>query len=223
MGRLVCWIVLAIAVCFAVAARAAPTADERVRAETTRVYDRSNYQRDLPGEREPPPPRVRHDVDFSLDGGSLVSFLLIGLVVVVVVVVALRLLSGEWTLLPRAPEAPPDEATPAELQTGQLRVQLDAADRRAVAGDWADAIHILLLTSIDLLRRRVGQEVPDAMTARELIGEAKLPSETRADFAALVVAAELCHFGGRVANRALYDRCRAHYERLWGMAPEAVA
>ena len=109
------------------------------------------------------------------------------------------------------------------MQRDHLKARLDDADRSAVSGDWSAAIHVLLLTSIDLLRRRVGQEVPVAMTARELVGRARVPEQARDDFAALVAAVELCHFGGRAADRPLYERCRAHYERLWGMPPEATA
>jgi len=224
MSRILRWIVLAVAVALGVAASAAPAGDGKVRDAVSKVYDWAGYQRELPGEQEPPKPRPpSRNWEISFDLGSIVNYLLIGLVVVVLVVVALRLLSGEWTLLPRGAEPPAPEQTPGTARREQLRARLDSADREAVAGDWASAIHILLLTSIDLLRRRVGQDVPDAMTSRELVGEARLPAETREDFAALVSAAELCHFGGRAADKPLYERCRGHYERLWGMAPEVPA
>jgi hypothetical protein len=106
---------------------------------------------------------------------------------------------------------------------GQLQERLGDADRFAATGDWAAAIHILLLTSIDLLRRRVGQAIPAAMTARELVGRARVPDPARADFAMLVAASELCHFGGRSANRTLYDSCRVHYERLWSLPAATTA
>jgi hypothetical protein len=221
MGLIARWIVLAVAVAFAGAVSAAPAGDQKVRDAVSSVYDWAGYQRELPGEQEPPkpqpPPRL-----WEIDLGPFVNYLLIGLVVVVLVIVALRLLSGEWTLSRQA-EPPAPEQQPGTARREQLRERLQSADREAVAGDWASAIHILLLTSIDLLRRRVGQDVPDAMTSRELVGEARLPAEAREDFAALVSAAELCHFGGRAADQSLYERCRTHYERLWGMAPEAAA
>ena len=225
MSQSLRWIVLAVAVALGVAASAAPAGDEKVRDAVSSVYDWAGYQRELPGEQEPPkpqpPPRTWK---LSFDLGPIVNYLLIGLVVVVLVIVALRLLSGEWTLSRRGAEPPaPEQQTPGTARREQLRERLQSADREAVAGDWASAIHILLLTSIDLLRRRVGQDVPDAMTSRELVGEARLPAEAREDFAALVAAAELCHFGGRAADQPLYERCRTHYERLWGMAPEAAA
>jgi hypothetical protein len=224
MHRIARWIVLAVAVALSGAAAAAPAGDDRVRAEIPRVYDWAGYQRELPGERrEPPKPPPGRRLDLGFDVGPLADTVLIGLALVVLAIVVLRLMSGEWRWLPRIVEPPAPEQTPASAQRQQLRARLGSADREAVAGDWSSAIHILLLTSIDLLRRRVGQAVPDAMTSRELAAEARLPAETRADFVALVAAAELCHFGGRAADRTLYERCRGHYERLWGIAPEAVA
>jgi hypothetical protein len=221
MNRIVRWIVLAVAVALAGVASAAPAGDQKVRDAVSSVYDWAGYQRELPGEQEPPkPPPPPHP--WQIDLGPFVNYLLIGLVVVVLVIVVLRLMSGEWTLRHRV-EPPAPEQTPGTARREQLRERLQSADREAVTGDWASAIHILLLTSIDLLRRRVGQDVPDAMTSRELVGEARLPVESREDFAALVAAAELCHFGGRAADQSLYERCRIHYEQLWGMAPEASA
>lgn len=222
MTRIVRWIVLAVAVALAGVAGAAPAGEQKVRDAVSSVYDWAGYQRELPGEQEPPKPKPPPRL-WQINLGPFVNYLLIGLVVVVLVVVVLRLMSGEWTFSRRAVEPPAPEQTPGTARREQLRERLQSADREAVAGDWASAIHILLLTSIELLRRRVGQDVPDAMTSRELVGEARLPAGSREDFAVLVAAAELCHFGGRAADRSLYDRCRSHYERLWGMAPEAVA
>ena len=222
MGLIARWIVLVVALALAAAAIAAPAGDQKVRDAGSSVYSWAGYQRELPGEQEPPKPQPPPRLWF-IDLGPFVNYLLIGLVVVVLVILVLRLMSGEWSLRHWAEPPAAEQQAPGTARHEQLRERLQSADREAVSGDWASAIHILLLTSIDLLRRRVGQDVPDAMTSRELVGETRQPIETREDFAALVAAAELCHFGGRAADRSLYERCRGHYERLWGMAPEAVA
>jgi hypothetical protein len=209
------------------AAAPSPTDAAAVRAEVARVFDWAGYQRDLPQaksddvqpKRTPPPA----DMQIPTELGPLANAILIGLVVVLVVMLAMGLYSGDWQFLSAPTPAKPDTEVPATSWREQLKARLHDADRSAGTGDWASAIHILLLTSIDLLRRRVGQEVPEAMTARELVGHAQLADQARGDFAALVGAAELCHFGGRSADRSLYDRCRAHYERLWGMPPEEPA
>jgi hypothetical protein len=207
-----------------VGAAPSPTDAAAVRAELKRVYDWAGFQRDLPGDdavAEPPRPTPRDG--FVVDLGELPNIVLIGLAIVALAIVAMWLRSGGWNL-PAPGEVPAAaEETPADARRQTLKARLDVADRSAQAGDWASAIHVLLLTSIELLRRRVGQDVPVAMTARELVGRAQVEEKARGDFAALVSAAELCHFGGRPADRALYDSCRMHYERLWGMPPEAPA
>ena len=222
------WIIVGVVALFATAtlpwhtavAAPSPTDAAAVRAEIGRIYDWAGYQRDLPeelSEKARPPP------DLTLDLGSLADVVLIGLVLIAILAAASWLHSNGWSgLLGRRPAISVDEV-PAIVGRDRLMARLNDADRHAVSGEWGRAIHILLLTSIDLLRRRVGQDVPPAMTARELVGRAQVPDQARADFAALVAAAELCHFGGRPADGPLYDRCRVHYERLWGMPPEPVA
>jgi len=204
-----------------------PTDAAAVRAEVARVFDWAGYQRDLPQDKPDDTQQKRTpplaDVQIPVELGPLANAILIGLVAVLVVMLAMGLYSGDWQFLSAPAPAKPDEEVPATSRREQLKARLSDADRSAGTGDWASAIHILLLTSLDLLRRRVGQEVPEAMTARELVGHAQLADQARGDFAALVGAAELCHFGGRSADRSLYDRCRAHYERLWGMPPKEPA
>jgi uncharacterized protein DUF4129 len=201
-----------------------PTAD--VHAAVAKVYGwGSGYQRALPDAKVEPKPAdepPRRTLRISGDFGSLADLVLIGLIVVLVVALAMGLASGDWKWLFAPRPAKSQAETPAVATRERARESLHEADRSAVSGDWGSAIHILLLTSIDLLRRRVGQDVPAALTSRELVGVAQVDEQRRGDFAALVQVAELCHFGGRPADRALYDRCRAHYERLWGASPEGV-
>jgi hypothetical protein len=206
-------------------AAAAPQASDAaaVHAEIHRVYDWAGYQREMPAGDDEDEPKPQPRRLYTLNLGPLPTVILVGLVLIALFMVASWLRSGGWDRLFEATASGADEEVPAKSQRDQLKDRLSDADRFASAGDWAAAIHVLLLTSIDLLRRKVGQAIPAAMTARELVGRAQVATEARADLAALVSASELCHFGGRPADRALYDRCRTHYERLWGMPPEALA
>jgi hypothetical protein len=230
MGFIVRWTVwralglaLTVTLAFGNAGRAAPADDQRIRDAVSSVYDWAGYQRDLPGKKEAPKPHPLPNPG-PADIGPFAEYILFGLIGVVLVIIVLYLISGGWRRSQSdSGPAAPDESTPGTTRREQLKERLQSADQEAGGGDWSGAIHILLLTSIDLLRRRVGQDVPAAMTSRELVGEARLPEPTREDFAALVAAAELCHFGGRPADQSLYERCRTHYERLWGMAPGAPA
>jgi hypothetical protein len=224
-AALVACIALAAALTYGAMAAPAPTGDAVQRA-VERVYGASSYQREMPDVQMPPPPPRRPPPDeVSIPiGNGFVTYLLGGVLVIVLVMIAMRLLGGGWRWS-RAGDS--SEATPVSGEARNQRVEviarLDDADQAAADGDWARAIHILLLTSIEWLRKQTGQGVPVALTARELIHHMKLTEHARGDLAALVGAAELCHFGGRSADRELYERVRLHYERLWQIAPQGAA
>jgi hypothetical protein len=205
------------------AAAPSPSDPAAIHAEIHHVYDWAGYQRDMPDgdEEEEPKPRPRRP--YALNLGPLPAVILAGLALIALLMVASWLRSGGWHRLFETTARGHDEEVPAAVRQDRLKERLVDADRFASAGDWAAAIHVLLLTSIDLLRRRLGQAIPAAMTSRELLARAEVAAAARGDFAALVSAGELCHFGGRPADRAFYERCRAHYERLWGMHPERPA
>lgn len=219
---------LGLAAALACGAAAAPApSGEAVQRAVERIYGASSYQRELPDAQAAPlpPPRRPPDEVSVPAGNGIVTFLLAGALVIVLAMIAMRLLGGGWRLSVPADRADTGEAPGAAHTRQQVEVIacLDDADQAAADGDWARAIHILLLTSIERLRKQTGQGVPVALTARELIHHMRLPDQARGDLAALVGAAELCHFGGRSADGALYARVRTHYERLWQIAPQEAA
>ncbi len=206
---------------------AAPTpSGDAVQRAVERVYGASSYQREMPDVRMAPPPPRRPPPDEVMVpvGDGFVTYLLGGALLIVLVMIAMRVLGGggRWSRAGDSTDATP-VAGEARNQRVEVIARLDDADQAAADGDWARAIHILLLTSIERLRRHTGQGVPVALTARELIHHMKLAEQARGDLAALVGAAELCHFGGRSADRELYERVRRHYERLWQIAPQEAA
>jgi hypothetical protein len=90
--------------------------------------------------------------------------------------------------------------------------------RCAAAGDFAAAVHALLLQAFAHLARCTGALPVDA-TGRELLllSRARAPVPATDDLAALVGIVELLHFGGRPAARAHYEDSLVHYER-WRQA-----
>lgn len=224
-AALVACIALAAALAYGAIAAPAPTGEAAQRM-VERVYGASSYQREMPDvQMAPPPPRRPPPDEVMIPvGNGFVTYLLGGVLVIVIVLIAMRLLSGGWRW---SRSADSTEAAPVAGEARSQRVEviarLDDADQAAADGDWAKAIHILLLTSIERLRKQTGQGVPVALTARELIHHMRLSEQARGDLAALVGAAELCHFGGRPADRALYERVRTHYERLWQIGPQGAA
>jgi hypothetical protein len=87
------------------------------------------------------------------------------------------------------------------------------ADRLAAAGACEAAIHLLLLSAYDTMRR-VGQRFPRALTSRELVGAIQLAEDREAALRALVRAVEISHFGGRPAGKSEYEHCRDNFLRL---------
>ena len=96
-------------------------------------------------------------------------------------------------------DASPDSGSPVPADW------LKAADNLARQRRFAEAIHLLLLGVLALLRT-ADDRTSEAETAREIARTHVGPHPERLH--ALVRAAELVHFGGRPATRQQYDDCR---------------
>ena len=82
---------------------------------------------------------------------------------------------------------------------------LETADNLARQGRFAEAVHLLLLGVLGLLRVADGR-TSEAETAREIARAHVGPHAGRLH--ALVRASELVHFGGRSATQEQFDGCR---------------
>ena len=89
------------------------------------------------------------------------------------------------------------------------------ADAEALArqGAYGEAIPALLLVVVEAMRRRY-YAVRPALTARELVRLVDLGDNRHDDFAGLVGAAELGHFGGRTIDRSTYESSHERAQRL---------
>jgi Domain of unknown function (DUF4129) len=94
----------------------------------------------------------------------------------------------------------------------QLLDALGRADRLAAEGQFAEALHLLLLHSIDYLKRHLGGVYGPSSTAREILQRARLPDGGRNSLGAIVDAAEVSYFGGRPVDGGVYAACRRHYQ-----------
>jgi hypothetical protein len=95
---------------------------------------------------------------------------------------------------------------------GQLLDALGRADRLAAEGEFAEALHLLLLHSIDYLKRHLGGVYGPSSTAREILQRSRLPDAGRNSLGAIVDATELSYFGGRPVDGGVYAACRRHYQ-----------
>lgn len=126
-----------------------------------------------------------------------------------------RVRHGVWRL-PRwrrrrvavAVDAAEDDWTP---DAAPARAWLEEADALAGQGDYAQAVHHLLLRSVEDLARRRPQVVRPALTSRDLARASAVPPAPRRLFAEIASAVERSLFGGRPIDADEWSRCRLAY------------
>lgn len=89
---------------------------------------------------------------------------------------------------------------------------LSDADALAAEGRFAEAVHLLLLRSINDIDGRLPNTVRPALTARDIAGLSRLPAAARPAFDRIARVVENSLFGGRPVDRATFADCRAAYE-----------
>lgn len=91
------------------------------------------------------------------------------------------------------------------------------ADALAVCGNYAEAIHVLLLRTLEELRLRSGAGFAASLTSRELLRGLELPQEQRRLFGEIIGRVEVSWFGPHEPDAEEYAACRRDFERLKGM------
>ncbi len=86
------------------------------------------------------------------------------------------------------------------------------ADELAAQGRFDEAVHILLLRSIDDMQRFRPGSVRPAATSRDIAGLDVLPQAARPAFAAMAERVEISLFGARPVDAAGFAQTRADYE-----------
>lgn len=220
-----------------IAAAAPETPAQRARVERAleQVLD-SSYQRELPGygsgaEQGPDAARMRRRpggriadyddrqlVDTRLQeqgGGSpLASTLMWGLAIVIGAIMVFWLVS-ELGRFAGDPEVPLEDDDARQRLAAQVDAIIDRplgdADELARRGDFAEAIHTLLLRTLQELARGAAVRIVPAMTSREVLARVPLLADARTALAGLITAVEITHFGDEPANAADYERCRQQF------------
>lgn len=146
----------------------------------------------------------------------LLVVLLIGGLLLLASIIAVRLREGEWRFrLRRHSEStgtvPEMEWVPEDAPA---RAWLDEADALAREGRFAEAVHCLLLRSVEDLVRRRPDAVRPATTSRELASSSLLPERARPLFTGLAQAVEESLFGGRPVGEAGWCDARDAYREF---------
>jgi hypothetical protein len=183
---------------------AAPSADA-IRERTARILADRSYQTALPS--EPVPPRI----DLPLGPLEVLLRVLLWLGLGVLVVLAVTWVARRLgRFVPDAP-APAAAAAP-RADVG--RRQLGAAEALAAEGRFGEAIHVLLLDTLDALSRAA--RLSPSLTSREIAARVPLPARAREALSGLVAAVEISWFGGTEPGEPDYrlcvDRFRAFLE-----------
>jgi hypothetical protein len=194
-----------------------------------------DFQRRLPGDeagagsaagsaaaklRKPAEPRTpaidtRAPRDEAGALGSLMTFLLWGLVIVVAALLAVWFAGALWKGEDHAELAPDPDARAEDAETAAMIARpLGDADELARRGDYAEAIHTLLLRTLEELVRVADVRVERSHTSREILARVPLRPDARDALAGLITAVEVTHFGDAPAAAADYDRCREQFHRF---------
>jgi hypothetical protein len=107
-----------------------------------------------------------------------------------------------------------EEAGSAELPTQPPAIALGAADALAAQGHFAEAMHVLLLHALAVIRRRLDEPFADSMTSREILRSRQLPDGLRAPLREVVSRVEWSYFGEHPAARDDYAACRTSFATL---------
>jgi Domain of unknown function (DUF4129) len=149
--------------------------------------------------------------------GGLVRYLLWGLVLIAAAIGGLWLarelsrFAGDGT----GAGADDDGARDAVVvDPGILDRPLGDADELARLGRFAEAIHTLLLRTLQELARQAALHVAPAETSREILARVPLHADARAALGGLITAVEVTHFGADVAGPDDYERCRHQFHRF---------
>jgi hypothetical protein len=163
---------------------------------------------------------------------SLMSMLMWGMVIVAGVLLAFWI-ATELSRFGGDAELPPLDEARARMQAAAdaiIERPLGDADELAGRSEFAEAIHTLLLRTLQELVRSAAVRVAPATTSREILARVPLLADARSALAGLITAVEITHFGDEPANAADYDRCRQQFTvfaqvfRSRGQAgPQAVA
>jgi hypothetical protein len=137
---------------------------------------------------------------------------LIGIVAVVIFLIGRELLRYGWlrTRTKRVAESPVEWRPAPEV----ARNLLQEADALAAQGKFADAVHLLLLRSIEHINAHAPNLVKPAVTSREIGMFEQLSAAARAAFVAIARVVERVLFAGREIGAAEFAECREAYERF---------
>lgn len=154
------------------------------------------------------PPSVR----FTQEMAQIVLYIGIG---VILVIVFMSLKDNLWSSSRsrRLEHGEEKETLPAATAVRMEKAQAEADDL-ARSGSFAEAMHTLLLQSVNELRRRLDISIAASLTSREILYRVSLPATGKTAFAEVIGWVEISYFGFHEPSQEDYIACRKSYETL---------
>jgi len=205
-------------------AQSEPAAGARARA----ILD-SRYQTQLPRHQKPqdlaegqPPASLGGGADLPSipapvigAGAELTRIVFITLAVAVVVLILAWLIQ---ILVQRMAREHPGAGGEAEAEGGEAEpvreLDVEDATRLAAEGRFGEAIHALLLATIQHFAARARMDIQPSRTSRELVRLLPLTGDSRPRFNELVMSVERTLFGGEPAGAEDFQRSLERFRSL---------
>jgi hypothetical protein len=192
------------------ASRSDPDSFQRV--HDALVHDKG-YQFTLSGMQRPKDPDWLIALFKFLEGAwPAIKWILLIAAAAIVLAIVVHLMRIYWPRLWTARARPaPAEQTPWRPTEAQARELLDESDAFAARGLYGEAVHLILLRSIEDLRTQRPRLVRPTLTSREIARLDALPEQARAVFAGIARVVERALFAGSEIGRIEFESCREAY------------
>jgi hypothetical protein len=112
---------------------------------------------------------------------------------------------AHWTTIDSGLDGQPNGIPPQVLGT---------ADQLAARGLFVDAMHVLLLESLAVIRERLDEHFADSLTSREILSRTRLSESGRLSLRDIIARVEQTYFGDRPATHSDYVFCRSSFNVL---------
>ncbi|MDR1656316.1 MAG: hypothetical protein LBT47_02010 [Deltaproteobacteria bacterium] len=158
------------------------------------------------------------DWSFSLRVPPIIAQSLLGVILAFMLWFFLKYFSSWLGQKKARPEVspPPAPELPNQKEAEVIRHNADSLANRKL---YAEAIHTLLLETIDLFKTRSHLILPIELTSREIIPILKLGDEAASAFQLLVSKVELTWFGRNPPLVGDYELCRSAHQAIWKALP----
>ena len=143
------------------------------------------------------------------------KYLLYTAVAILVIMAAMTFHANMWSdsRSRRIARKGEEEVSSEAVSTRMGKAQLEADDF-ARNGDFAEAMHVLLLQSISELRRRLAVPISISLTSREILYKTPLLPEGRSAFSDIIGRVEISYFGTHLPSEEDYLACRHSFDIL---------